>query len=73
MNTVLQTPLTSAAIVGLGYVGPPTALALHGRCQHVIGIHISQDRLDVMTPGKPTRTRRTRPCSPRPPSMAHSR
>ena len=52
MNTVIQTPLTSVAIVGLGYVGLPTALALHGRCQHVIGIDISQDRLDVINSGK---------------------
>lgn len=35
----------TAAIVGLGYVGLPTALALHGRCPRIIGIDISEDRL----------------------------
>jgi len=35
----------SAAIVGLGYVGLPTALALHGRCPRVIGMDVSEDRL----------------------------
>ncbi|HEV3293222.1 MAG TPA: nucleotide sugar dehydrogenase [Streptosporangiaceae bacterium] len=35
----------SAAIVGLGYVGLPTALGLHGRCQRIIGIDVSEDRL----------------------------
>ncbi|HXP20780.1 MAG TPA: nucleotide sugar dehydrogenase [Streptosporangiaceae bacterium] len=35
----------SAAIVGLGYVGLPTALALHGRCPRIIGIDISRQRL----------------------------
>jgi UDP-N-acetyl-D-glucosamine dehydrogenase len=33
------------AIVGLGYVGLPTALALHGRCDRVIGVDISPQRL----------------------------
>ena len=36
---------SSAAIVGLGYVGLPTALALHGRCPRVIGMDVSEDRL----------------------------
>ena len=35
----------SAAIVGLGYVGLPTALALHGRCPRVIVMDVSEDRL----------------------------
>ncbi|MBX6748602.1 MAG: nucleotide sugar dehydrogenase [Micromonosporaceae bacterium] len=35
----------TAAILGLGYVGLPTALALHARCPRVIGIDISEDRL----------------------------
>jgi UDP-N-acetyl-D-glucosamine dehydrogenase len=35
----------SAAIVGLGYVGLPTALALHGQCPSIIGIDISEQRL----------------------------
>ena len=33
------------AIVGLGYVGLPTALALHGRCDRIIGVDISPQRL----------------------------
>src|SRR6266851_2229365 len=36
----------SVAIVGLGYVGLPTALALHGRWRRIIGIDVSQSRLD---------------------------
>ena len=33
------------AIVGLGYVGLPTALALHGRCDRIIGVDTSPRRL----------------------------
>jgi UDP-N-acetyl-D-glucosamine dehydrogenase len=33
------------AVVGLGYVGLPTAVALRGQCQRIIGIDISQHRL----------------------------
>jgi UDP-N-acetyl-D-glucosamine dehydrogenase len=35
----------SVAIVGLGYVGLPTALGLHGQCPRIIGIDVSEDRL----------------------------
>ena len=35
----------SVAVVGLGYVGLPTALALHNRCQRIIGIDVSEQRL----------------------------
>jgi UDP-N-acetyl-D-glucosamine dehydrogenase len=35
----------AVTITGLGYVGLPTALALHGRCQRIIGIDVSQQRL----------------------------
>lgn len=35
----------TAAIVGLGYVGLPTALALHGRCSRIIGIDVDSGRL----------------------------
>jgi nucleotide sugar dehydrogenase len=35
----------STAIVGLGYVGLPTALTLHGRCPRIIGMDVSEDRL----------------------------
>ena len=40
--------VASVAIVGLGYVGLPTALALHGRCPRVLGIDISAARLAVI-------------------------
>jgi nucleotide sugar dehydrogenase len=35
----------SVAVVGLGYVGLPTALALYGGCPRIIGIDISDRRL----------------------------
>jgi UDP-N-acetyl-D-glucosamine dehydrogenase len=35
----------TAAIVGLGYVGLPTAAALHGQCGRIIGIDVSEERL----------------------------
>jgi len=37
--------LSSVAIVGLGYVGLPTAAALHGECERIIGIDINEQRL----------------------------
>jgi UDP-N-acetyl-D-glucosamine dehydrogenase len=37
--------LPSIAIVGLGYVGLPTAAALHGECERIIGIDINEQRL----------------------------
>ncbi len=46
-----HTPLASVAVVGLGYVGLPTALALHGRCKRVIGIDALPSRLDVIRAG----------------------
>jgi len=48
MNTraTTQLKLKSVAIIGLGYVGLPTALALHNRCRRIIGVDVSQDRLD---------------------------
>jgi UDP-N-acetyl-D-glucosamine dehydrogenase len=39
----------SVAIVGLGYVGLPTALALHGQCPRIIGIDVSQPRLQEIS------------------------
>ena len=39
------------AIVGLGYVGLPTALALHGRCSRIIGVDVSEERLAAITAG----------------------
>ena len=35
----------SVAVVGLGYVGLPTALALHTACRRIIGIDVSERRL----------------------------
>src|SRR5437879_6573005 len=40
-----RSALSSVAIVGLGYVGLPTAAALHGECERIIGIDISDQRL----------------------------
>jgi len=37
--------LRAVAVVGLGYVGLPTAVALHGQCERIIGIDISPARL----------------------------
>lgn len=48
----LQIKAWSAAIVGLGYVGLPTALALQGKCPRIIGIDISQQRLDEISTGQ---------------------
>lgn len=41
----------SVAIVGMGYVGLPTALALHGRCPQIIGVDVSEDRLRTIAAG----------------------
>jgi len=43
-----QGPAATVAIVGLGYVGLPTALALYGRCPWILGIDISEERLRVI-------------------------
>ena len=43
--------LESVAILGMGYVGLPTALALHSRCGRIIGIDISHARLDAIVAG----------------------
>lgn len=37
--------LSSVAIVGLGYVGLPTAAALHDQCEQIIGIDVNEQRL----------------------------
>ena len=42
----------SVAIVGLGYVGLPTALALHGRCPRIIGVDVSEERLAAIKAGE---------------------
>jgi nucleotide sugar dehydrogenase len=40
------------AVVGLGYVGLPTALALHASGRQVIGLEISQHRVDDIVNGR---------------------
>ena len=37
------------AVVGLGYVGLPTALALHAAGQRVLGVDVSERRLAVIS------------------------
>jgi UDP-N-acetyl-D-glucosamine dehydrogenase len=41
----------TVAIVGLGYVGLPSAVALAGHCRQVVGIDISQPRLHAVATG----------------------
>ena len=43
--------LGTVAVIGLGYVGLPTALALYTRCDRVIGVDISQGRLRAVASG----------------------
>jgi UDP-N-acetyl-D-glucosamine dehydrogenase len=40
------------AIVGLGYVGLPTAIGLAPRCREIIGVDISRERLRVVAAGE---------------------
>ncbi len=49
--------ICSVAIVGLGYVGLPTAIALHSRCERIIGVDLSQQRLAEIAAGKADLTR----------------
>lgn len=44
--------LGSVAVVGLGYVGLPTALGLLGRCTQIIGLDISPARLRAIESGE---------------------
>lgn len=53
----------SAAVVGLGYAGLPTALALHGRCPRIIGIDVSEQRLAIIGAGCADLACRTGQCS----------
>ncbi len=46
------TAATSVAVVGLGYVGLPTALALYRRWPLIIGIDVSRDRLRAIRDGE---------------------
>jgi UDP-N-acetyl-D-glucosamine dehydrogenase len=39
------------AIIGLGYVGLPTAIGLASRCRRVVGVDISEQRLRVIASG----------------------
>ncbi len=47
-----QARLGPVAIVGLGYVGLPTALALVGSSSRVTGVDVSADRLRAITSGE---------------------
>lgn len=48
----LQRPFRhDVAVVGLGYVGLPTALALHSAGRSVVGVDVSQQRLDEIRVG----------------------
>jgi nucleotide sugar dehydrogenase len=40
------------AILGMGYVGLPTALSLHGRCERIIGADVSHERLAAIAAGR---------------------
>jgi nucleotide sugar dehydrogenase len=44
--------LGPVAVVGLGYVGLPTAVALHGRCTRVLGLDVSAARLAEIAAGE---------------------
>ncbi|MGH3822052.1 MAG: nucleotide sugar dehydrogenase, partial [Pseudonocardiaceae bacterium] len=46
-----RTPLGPVTIVGLGYVGLPTALALLGRASRITGLDISAERLRAIESG----------------------
>lgn len=45
-------PRLTVAVLGMGYVGLPTALRLHDQGMRVIGIDISADRLDAIRAGQ---------------------
>jgi nucleotide sugar dehydrogenase len=51
-ETGAAAPLSSVAVVGMGYVGLPTALALHGQGMQVLGIDISPDRIHAIRTGQ---------------------
>jgi len=50
-GTGSQADTGTVAIVGLGYVGLPTAVALHGKSPRVIGIDVSEQRLADIAAG----------------------
>jgi UDP-N-acetyl-D-glucosamine dehydrogenase len=56
-NAFLSDPRPTAAetvaVVGLGYVGLPTALALHAAGMRVLGLDTSSARLDMIVQGRP--------------------
>ncbi|HEX3785683.1 MAG TPA: nucleotide sugar dehydrogenase [Pseudonocardiaceae bacterium] len=49
----IATGISSVAIVGMGYVGLPTALGLHSQGVRTLGIDLSTQRLDLIAAGEP--------------------
>ena len=43
----------TVAVIGLGYVGLPTALALFTSAARVIGVEVSDDRIERIRNGEP--------------------
>lgn len=48
---VERAPVASVAVVGLGYVGLPTALALYRRGVSILGVDVSPTRIDAIKGG----------------------
>ena len=53
MSMEIDSSQTHVAVVGLGYVGLPTALAFHQAGFHVRGIDVSQRAIESIQSGKP--------------------
>ncbi|WP_236790612.1 nucleotide sugar dehydrogenase [Amycolatopsis sp. GM8] len=51
--TIASSRPRSVAVVGMGYVGLPTALALHEAGARTIGLDVSTERLRTITSGEP--------------------
>jgi len=53
----------TVCVVGLGYIGLPTAAVFAGRRKKVIGVDVNQNAVDTINRGDtppPSRSRRTR-------------
>ena len=53
MSMEIDSNQTHIAVVGLGYVGLPTALAFHQAGFHVRGIDVSQRTIESIQSGNP--------------------